>query len=216
MTIPDNFPVKVLAPGDPATGRATCGTCHRSWDDAIPTDMTPVPAGRCPFEHFHDDNTIDDTNAITLGRNGEELEWVTVTDLQPGDRLELTGDKWADPDHGSADHECPFGAEYFVVGHSAALASEHGFPRDHLIPRVKPSLDDMVTVLMQVYVTVRVSASRWASEFGLTDDKGIPSVPPSGVVQHDVREYVTHNVVDGWTSTVVENLGGTFEAIVAD
>jgi hypothetical protein len=28
----------------------TCGHCGRSWDDSIPTSMTPAPAGRCPFE----------------------------------------------------------------------------------------------------------------------------------------------------------------------
>ena len=32
---------------------ATCGTCGRSWDDTISTSMTPVPAGRCPFEYDH-------------------------------------------------------------------------------------------------------------------------------------------------------------------
>lgn len=34
---------------------ATCGTCGRSWDDAISTSITPVPSGRCPFEYFHRD-----------------------------------------------------------------------------------------------------------------------------------------------------------------
>lgn len=29
---------------------ATCGECGRSWDDSIPTGMTPAPSGRCPFE----------------------------------------------------------------------------------------------------------------------------------------------------------------------
>mgnify|MGYP007044121884 CR=1 FL=1 len=29
---------------------ATCGECGRSWDDSIPTSMTPAPSGRCPFE----------------------------------------------------------------------------------------------------------------------------------------------------------------------
>lgn len=31
----------------------TCGTCGLSWDDAVATDWTPVPSGRCPFEYFH-------------------------------------------------------------------------------------------------------------------------------------------------------------------
>lgn len=33
--------------------KTTCGTCGLSWDDSIVTGMTPVPSGRCPFEHFH-------------------------------------------------------------------------------------------------------------------------------------------------------------------
>ena len=55
-TIPADFPVTVLTaetpilPGDVI---ATCGTCDRSWNDAIVTSYTPAPAGRCPFEHWH-------------------------------------------------------------------------------------------------------------------------------------------------------------------
>lgn len=41
--------------GDPIVEVATCGTCGRSWNDAATSDRTPVPAGRCPFEHLHDD-----------------------------------------------------------------------------------------------------------------------------------------------------------------
>ena len=33
---------------------ATCGTCGRTWNDAIISDTTPVPSGRCPFEHEHE------------------------------------------------------------------------------------------------------------------------------------------------------------------
>ena len=53
MKIPKNYPVKQLKPGQAAQQRATCGTCGRSWDDAIVTSMTPAPAARCPFEAFH-------------------------------------------------------------------------------------------------------------------------------------------------------------------
>lgn len=56
--IPADFPVKVLLRGVSAARRLTCGTCRRSWDDAIATSMTPAPSGRCPFEAFH--ATIDD------------------------------------------------------------------------------------------------------------------------------------------------------------
>lgn len=31
----------------------TCGTCLRTWDDSVITGVTPVPAGRCPFEYEH-------------------------------------------------------------------------------------------------------------------------------------------------------------------
>lgn len=34
---------------------ATCGTCGRSWNDAAISTVTPVPAGRCPFEYDHDE-----------------------------------------------------------------------------------------------------------------------------------------------------------------
>lgn len=53
LHVPADFPVKVLAADDPATDRVTCGTCGRSWDDAIVTQWTPAPGARCPFEYFH-------------------------------------------------------------------------------------------------------------------------------------------------------------------
>lgn len=39
--------------GQPVTVMATCGACGRSWNDALITSMTPVPAGRCPYESEH-------------------------------------------------------------------------------------------------------------------------------------------------------------------
>lgn len=51
--VPDDFAVRPLMHGDEATDRVTCGTCGRSWDDAISTSWTPTPSGRCPFEYFH-------------------------------------------------------------------------------------------------------------------------------------------------------------------
>ncbi len=53
--VPEDYPVKVLGPDDPAQDRVTCGTCGRSWDDAVVTGMTPAPSGRCPFEQYHED-----------------------------------------------------------------------------------------------------------------------------------------------------------------
>ncbi len=61
--IPDDFPVKVIrtaAQRAKARRLATCGDCGRSWDDAIATEWTPSPSGRCPFEYYHD--TVYDDN----------------------------------------------------------------------------------------------------------------------------------------------------------
>lgn len=39
---------------DPSDPKATvCGFCNRGWDDSVSTDVTPTPAGRCPFEYEH-------------------------------------------------------------------------------------------------------------------------------------------------------------------
>jgi hypothetical protein len=39
---------------DPSDPRATvCLTCGAAWDDSVSTSLTPVPAGRCPFEADH-------------------------------------------------------------------------------------------------------------------------------------------------------------------
>jgi hypothetical protein len=52
--IPEDFAVTPLDDDDEAKDRATCGTCGRSWDDAIATEYTPAPSGRCPFEAYHE------------------------------------------------------------------------------------------------------------------------------------------------------------------
>lgn len=51
--VPADFEVRPLGPDDPAVDRVTCGTCGRSWDDAVVTGSTPAPSGRCPFEPWH-------------------------------------------------------------------------------------------------------------------------------------------------------------------
>lgn len=55
--IPEDYPVRPLPPEQVAEplGKdvVTCGDCHRSWDDAVVTSMTPAPSARCPFEPFH-------------------------------------------------------------------------------------------------------------------------------------------------------------------
>jgi len=60
-SIPKDYPVRPIPSAELAAyvrtmGKvdiATCGTCGRSWDDAIVTSMTPAPSARCPFEYFH-------------------------------------------------------------------------------------------------------------------------------------------------------------------
>jgi len=46
--------------GLPVVIMATDGACGRSWNDALITSMTPVPAGRCPFEYDHEDEDEDE------------------------------------------------------------------------------------------------------------------------------------------------------------
>lgn len=35
----------------------TCGSCGRSWDDAVITGVTPAPSARCPFEYYHEEES---------------------------------------------------------------------------------------------------------------------------------------------------------------
>lgn len=65
-TIPVDFAVQPLQPGQHAQDRVTCGECGLSWDDAIPTAWTPAPGGRCPFEYFHLQPSTRATPRITL------------------------------------------------------------------------------------------------------------------------------------------------------
>lgn len=56
--IPPSFPVKPLndwrdAVGIDPSDLGWCGTCGLGWNDSIPTEYTPAPSARCPFEAFH-------------------------------------------------------------------------------------------------------------------------------------------------------------------
>jgi hypothetical protein len=48
--------VRLNDDGNPIVEVATCGTCGRSCIDAAVSALTPVPAGRCPFEYEHPAN----------------------------------------------------------------------------------------------------------------------------------------------------------------
>lgn len=57
--VPKDWPVRPLLQPEQFLGAEKpmhCGTCHRWWDDAVVTSMTPAPAARCPFEYFHEEN----------------------------------------------------------------------------------------------------------------------------------------------------------------
>lgn len=46
--------VRYAAPHKPAPAAfVRCGSCGRAWDDDKPTELTPAPGARCPFEHWH-------------------------------------------------------------------------------------------------------------------------------------------------------------------
>jgi hypothetical protein len=54
--VPHDFAVRPLVTVEEkksAKDLVTCGTCGRSWDDAISTAYTPTPSARCPFEAWH-------------------------------------------------------------------------------------------------------------------------------------------------------------------
>lgn len=72
MSIPRDFPVQPLHFGQEAKCKATCGECKLSWDDGIPTSMTPVPSGRCPFEAFHNEITEERDLRIAMVFIGTE------------------------------------------------------------------------------------------------------------------------------------------------
>lgn len=69
--VPADWPVMEYR-GPDRPGIAECGTCGRRWDDEWVTSMTPAPAGRCPFEVFHED-------ASSPASGGDDVErWARV------------------------------------------------------------------------------------------------------------------------------------------
>jgi hypothetical protein len=75
VRVPRDFEVQPLKPGENPPGKATCGSCGLSWDDAKPTRWTPAPSARCPFEYFHAPEK--ETNELGIGgtasKNGEVI-----------------------------------------------------------------------------------------------------------------------------------------------
>lgn len=39
--------------GSPIRDIVTCGTCGKTWNDALISSWTPAPSGRCPYEYLH-------------------------------------------------------------------------------------------------------------------------------------------------------------------
>jgi hypothetical protein len=60
---------------------ATCGTCGRSWDDAVVTSCTPAPSARCPLEYDHADPVTDDDD--------QPVGWITAAGIAALDRPAL-------------------------------------------------------------------------------------------------------------------------------
>lgn len=90
--IPKDFPVKPITLEDSAKDRCTCDTCGLSWDDAIPTEYTPTPSARCPFEAFHqDEDTPTRPRSISFDFWGSQHDAATGQDPTPYDVLACIG-----------------------------------------------------------------------------------------------------------------------------
>lgn len=53
---------------------ATCGTCGRSWNDALVSSVTPVPSGRCPFEYEHEEEETADRFTLTIELGNDAMQ----------------------------------------------------------------------------------------------------------------------------------------------
>lgn len=114
--IPADFPVVELDDDDEAASLCTCGTCGRSWDDAIATSYTPVPAGRCPFESFHANLTWAEANP----EDAEELAELVAAAGECADEDEAIeriteGPLSVQVRSGWADSPADFAAEEFEI-----------------------------------------------------------------------------------------------------
>jgi hypothetical protein len=63
QTIPEDWPVRPVP--ENTEGATRCGECGLSWQDWISTALTPTPAGRCPFEYFHEYEPATPAKSLT-------------------------------------------------------------------------------------------------------------------------------------------------------
>lgn len=77
--------------GTPVVELATCGVCGRTWNDAAISSVTPVPSGRCPFEHLHADDEPGQPRYVVQGRYTRRHGWedLVVEDNRNDARLRL-------------------------------------------------------------------------------------------------------------------------------
>lgn len=75
----------------PRVDKVTCGTCGRSWNDAIITGSTPAPSARCPFEHWHESEEIETRTLEIISTFLADIEQSGDLSALPGDAKETLG-----------------------------------------------------------------------------------------------------------------------------
>lgn len=64
------------APASSDDDMATCGTCGLTWNDVIPSSLTPAPSGRCPFEYIHEEmEELAALKALAEEAEGYSSDW---------------------------------------------------------------------------------------------------------------------------------------------
>lgn len=82
MQIPADYEVQPISSDHP--NAATCGHCGLSWDDVTSTGITPTPAGRCPFEAFHE---YDDEDERDISPLQEAVALILASQIGPDPRM---------------------------------------------------------------------------------------------------------------------------------
>jgi hypothetical protein len=90
--------------GKPISAMTQCGVCLRWWDDAIVTSMTPVPAGRCPFEYDHPstelESAVSDTLTLTFSSDASTGTYAAVFSALEGWTIDIERTNDGYPDEG--------------------------------------------------------------------------------------------------------------------